>query len=200
MNGHSADPNADAARGWTLLEEARREPDLSRLETWLLHWLSAWHAWLHLGDFKRATEEAEAAIRLVPYDPFSHADMSEVMMSAGHPERAVEWLQFALAHDPRPMAHWSNVLGWAFYHTGRAGDAATLLEKAPKPSNFLRAVVYARLGKQDEARAAVADILAECSDCTVSAERLFPTGKRPQMAEPYLAAYLADLRQAGLPE
>jgi hypothetical protein len=86
------------------------------------------------------------------------------------------------------------------YHAGRAKDAASLLEKAPEPSNFARAAIYARLGKQEKARAAATAILAECSDCTVSAEALWPIRNRPQMAEPYLAAYLADLRQAGLPE
>jgi adenylate cyclase len=200
VNDRSTDPAGDAARGWKLLEEARTKPNLSQLETWLLHWLSAWLLRLHLGEFERAAAEAEATIRLVPYDPFSHADLAGTMMSAGRPERAVEWLEFAIQRDPRPMPWFYNDLAWALYHANRAEDALASLKKAPEPAVWARAVVYVRLGKMDEARAAVADILKACPDCTIAKEAMWPTGKQPQMVEPYLSAYLDDLRKAGLPE
>ena len=136
MNERSADPVGDAALGWKLLEEARAKPNLSRLETWALHWLSAHILRLHKGDFVGAAAEAEAAIRLVPYDTFSHVDLADVMWSAGHPERAAEWAEFAIRHDPRPSAWFYNTLAFALYSADRPKDALAVASKGTRALRF----------------------------------------------------------------
>ena len=58
----------------------------------------------------------------------------------------------------------------------------------------------ARLGKIDEARKIIAAFREKHPYYTVQKAAVWPTWKNPQMKEPYLAAYLADLIKAGLPE
>ena len=108
-----------ARRRGARVEVARRgraQPDLSRQETWLLHWLTAYTLRLHKGDFVGAAAEAEAAIKLVPYDSFSHGDLADVMWRPGvrsalpnwpnlpfstirvrHPGSTIQWLSLSIA-------------------------------------------------------------------------------------------------------
>jgi hypothetical protein len=74
------------------------------------------------------------------------------------------------------------------------------LKKMREPWSYLRAAVYVRLGRIDEARAVVSEHLKECPTCTIKEEAVWPGGKQPQMVERVLKPYLEDLRKAGLPE
>ena len=98
------------------------------------------------------------------------------------------------------MPWFYNTLALALYSADRPKEALAWLEKAPEPSDFVLAVAYARLVEMDKARAAMARFRQAFPDYTIEDEARWPTGKQPLMAEPYLSAYLDDLRKAGLPE
>jgi TolB-like protein len=200
----STDPLRDLGESRRLLEQATAVESKSQLETWLFHWLSADMFRLE-GDFDRAAREAEAAVALVPYDALSHIVLADTMTAAGRPDRAIEWAEIALKRAPNAEDWWHQVLAFAYYNAGRPEEALAKLERRKGPCGDWRcwaasAAIYARLGKMDEARQIIAAFRAKQPDYTVQKEAVWPTWKNPQMKEPYLAAYLADLIKAGLPE
>lgn len=87
----------------------------------------------------------------------------------------------------------SGTLAWAYY-VGRRYDAlkAVMRYKADFPAQY--AAVCVRLGRLDEARAAIADALKAGTRVSIAKE-----GATPQI-EPQRTAYLNDLRAAGVPE
>jgi class 3 adenylate cyclase/TolB-like protein len=199
VNDRSDDPGRDVELAWKLVKEAEAVPDKSRLETWLYHWQMAGYYQFHDGDFERSAAEAEATVKLVPNDPWELAVLSEVMAKAGRTDRAIEWAQQAL-RDPSALDWYRNQLGWAYYYADRPSDALAEFKKAQQPSNWGLAVSYARLGKLDQARASMADVVKDSPNSTIKSEAIWPTRKQPQMVERLLKLYLEDLRKAGMPE
>jgi adenylate cyclase len=153
-------------------------------------------------DFERTVTEAEAATALVPYDAFSHVDLADFITAAGKHERAAEWAADGLKRDPNAPDWWHNVLAFALYNAGRTEDALAALGRRKEPCNdcLIAAAMYARFGKLEAGRNVISTLRNKYANYTIQKEAAWPTGKRPQMKEPYLSAYLADLAKAGLPE
>ncbi|MGE0162597.1 MAG: adenylate/guanylate cyclase domain-containing protein [Dongiaceae bacterium] len=193
----SDDPWRDVALGWKLIKETESIPDKSRFETWLYHWQMAGYYQFHDGDFERSAAAAEAAVKLVPNDPFELAVLAGIMTRAGRTDRAIEWAQQAV-RDPNAIGFFHDQLGWAYYHADRPSDALSAFDEAQ--DSWGKAVAYARLGRMDEAQVLMAESLKDYPGATVAAEAVWPTGKQPQMVERLLTPYLEDLRKAGLPE
>src|SRR5574337_984036 len=101
---------------------------------------------------------------------------------------------FAVRNDPNPPQWYYSTLAFAYYVGQRYDDAlkAVMRYKTDVPAFF--AVICVRLGRLDEARAAVADALKAGTKLSIASEGLFP------QIEPQRAAYLNDLRAAGVPE
>jgi adenylate cyclase len=195
----SDDPWRDVDLGWKLLKEAEAVPDKSRLETWLYHWQMAAYYQFHDGDFESSAAEAEAAVKLVPNDPWALAVLSGIMANTGHTDRAIEWAQRA-ARDPNAIDFYYQELGWAYYCAGRPSDALADFSKMQDPWTWGQAVSYARLGRVDEARTLMSKIVKDQPGHTIRGEAIWPTRKQPQMVQRLLTPYLDDLRKAGLPE
>ena len=195
----SDDPWRDVELGWKLLKEAEAVPDKSRLETWLYHWQMAAYYQFHDGDFERSAAEADAAVKLVPNDPWALAVLSGIMANTGHTDRAIEWAQRA-ARDPNAIDFYYQELGWAYYCANRPSDALAEFSKMQDPWIWGQAISYGRLGKMDEARTLMGKIAKDQPNRTIRGEAIWPTGKQPQMVERLLKPYLDDLRKAGTPE
>jgi hypothetical protein len=101
---------------------------------------------------------------------------------------------------PTALDWYQEQLAWNYYYADRPSDALTELKKTQNPSNWDQAVLYARLGKIDEARTFMAKFVEDNPGHTVKDEAFWPTRKQPQMVERILKPYLDDLRKAGLPE
>ncbi|WP_353647049.1 adenylate/guanylate cyclase domain-containing protein [Mesorhizobium sp. WSM2240] len=198
--GWTDDPWRDTELAWKVGTEAAAIPNKSRLETFLGHWSMAILYQFHEGDFERSVVEAEAAIKLVPYDALSRADLAMYLANAGETDRAIEWLEEAIRRDASPMDWYFTNLGIAYYNAGRPADAVAQFQKNKVPSDVNLAAAYARLGKLDEARATIARLLSYKPGWTLQKEAVWPAGKHPQFVEPLQSAYLADLAKAGLPE
>lgn len=154
----------------------------------------------HEGDFKRSVVEAEAAIKLVPYDALSRADLALFLANAGETDRAIEWLEESIRRDASPLDWYIGNLAIAYYNAGRPADAVAQIQKRKAPLDVILAAAYARLGKLDEARASIARLLSYKPGWTLQKEAVWPSGKNPQFVEPLQSAFLADLAKAGLPE
>lgn len=76
------DPWRDTELAWKVATEAVDNPHKSRLETFLCRWAMAILYQLHEGDFDRSVVEAEAAAKLVPYDPLSRANLAMYLGNA----------------------------------------------------------------------------------------------------------------------
>ncbi|MEK1852398.1 MAG: tetratricopeptide repeat protein, partial [Phyllobacterium sp.] len=155
---------------------------------------------LHEGDFERSVVEAEAAAKLVPYDALSRANLAMYLANAGKTDQAIEWLKESIRRDASPMDWYFGNLAFAYYLADRPADTVALFQKMEQPWDVNLAAAYARLGKLDEAHASIAKLLKNKPGWTLKDEAVYPTTKQPQLVEPLLKPYLADLAQAGLPE
>jgi tetratricopeptide (TPR) repeat protein len=190
----SKDPRADIERAWAYAQSTKTAPSQSHLATYLLHHLMGSLYQYHDGDFTHSIDEAKAAMSMAPYETVSRADLSFELASAGDASEAIAWAERAVSNDPNPPPWYYENLAWAYYVGQRYDDAlkAIMRYKADFPAQY--AAICVRLGRLDEARAAIADALKAGTRISIAKE-----GATPQI-EPQRTAYLNDLRAAGVPE
>jgi TolB-like protein/class 3 adenylate cyclase len=138
---------------------------------------NAAHAWMARGNIHALRIEPEAAIeaiararRLSPFDPYTWGyDLTIAIahLAARRFEQAIEWADRALYNQPR--------LG---------------------PAMRIKITANAHLGRLDEARAELSQMLAIDPDLTIAAYRAFVHFQAPE----YRELQIAGLRLAGLPE
>jgi tetratricopeptide (TPR) repeat protein len=200
QNFWSEDPSRDLEIAWKLAAEAQAIENKSRLATWMGHWCMAFLYQWYKGDFARSIAEAEAAIEMVPQEALSRSDLAVFMGNAGRTDQAVEWAQMAIRLDPKGQPWFRYNLAWALYLAGRPEEALVEYEKYGGPATTNLAAIYVRLGRMEEARATIAELLKSNPDYTLKTEATWPAGKMPQLAEPLQQAFLDDVRKAGLPD
>jgi len=190
----SENPREDVERAWRAAQSAKTAPSQSHLAAYLLHWLMASLYQYHDGDFTHSVDEAKAAMAMAPYEIMSRSDLSFQLASAGDAREAIAWAERAVSNDPNALPWYYYNLAWAYYVSQRYDDAlkAVLRHKADFPALF--AVICVRLGRLDEARAAVADALKRGAKLSIANEGLVP------QIEPQRTAYSNDLRAAGVPQ
>lgn len=191
----SDNPARDIARAWALGREADAIAGKSRHAEWVNHWLMAYLYEWHGDDFDRAAAEAEATIRMVPYDALSRAGLSFYLANAGRLDEAIEWASWAIRREQHPPAWWGANLAWAYYLAGRYPEALTALgDNGPRFPQQL-ATIYVRLGRLEEARAVVAEWRRTNPSGTVATEAFYWPA-RSNLKQ----GFLDDLQTAGVPE
>jgi tetratricopeptide (TPR) repeat protein len=191
----STDPSGDIERAWALGREASANVDNSALATWLSHWLMAVLYQWHDQDFERSIGEAELAARLAPYDARSRAEMAFYLANAGKLDQAAEWSARA-TRGPSAKYGYQN-LAWAYYLMGKYQDALTALNKSDSTLPGYQqqlATTYVRLGRIVEAQSVMREWMQTKPNDSVSFEASWP------MKDEFKAAYIADLRLAGMPD
>ncbi len=190
----SKNPPEDIERAWRQAQSAKTAPSQSHLATYLLHELMASLYQYHDNDFTHSVDEAKAAIAMAPYETMPRADVSYRLANAGDVGDAIALAEFAVRNDPNAHPWYYSTLAWAYYVGQRYDDAlkAGSRYKADYPAVF--AATCVRLGRLDEARAAVADALKAGAKLSIASESFVP------QIEPQRTAYLNDLRAAGVPE
>jgi tetratricopeptide (TPR) repeat protein len=118
---------------------------------------------------------------------------------AGHYDYVIESFRKAEEIDPRIPDFYFSTLGAAYHFKGQNELALAKLKRVVKPdvTNLqFRASAFVELGRQEEAREAVAEMLRANPSLTVALLRktlpLRDTGD--------LERHLAGIRRAGLPE
>jgi TolB-like protein len=190
-DGFCGDPAKDVAEMTRLAAEAGAMPARSKLAMWLGRWLESWVAFFR-EDWPATYAAASKAVALVPNDVWALGDLASLIAPAGYLKEGVEWAERAARIDPRARATrvgliWAHMLG---------GDPARAVAAAEGlgAANIAAVAALVRLGRVAEARAANARLQGERGGWTIAQEAALP------MRADLKAAYLDDLRKAGMPD
>ncbi|HXG20403.1 MAG TPA: tetratricopeptide repeat protein [Methylomirabilota bacterium] len=123
------------------------------------------YAYLAKKQHAQAIAAAERAIALDPNSADAYQTLGDILNFAGRGEEALTLVEKAMRLNPRyPVTYlWS--LGQAYRLVGKREEAATVLRRAVirnpdyLAAHMLLAVIYYELGREEEARAAAAEML-----------------------------------------
>ena len=191
LGGWAGDPKAALQEGHEL---AHRAVSLDRLDFEAHAQLG--FASLYCRDFGRCIAAYEKALELNPNSADVLAEMADALVHTGRTAEGVEKIVQAKRLNPLCPDWYDWVVGIAAFHDHRYEDALVAFEGVHDGSNFLRsdlAAVYVRLGRLDDARRVVAQMLKLQPDYSLGTERLRPF-KNPAV----LQSFIADLQEAGL--
>jgi len=155
------------------------------------------------GESEPAVAEFERAIAL--HSNFTDWRFPWVLVTAGHPERAIDVAKAHLRLDPFAVPIARGFLGLAYYMLQRYPEAVApireFVSRSPNhvPGRVWLTATYAQLGRLEQARAEAAELLRIAPGWTLSGRMMKAMAHRYQRAEDF--EHLADaLRKAGLPE
>lgn len=198
FNGWTDNTDVDFKRAGELVRQAFAHQTLSPMERRLGHWLFAYVS-AQERDFGRSVKEAESAVALAPYDAFLIGDLSQMLIMAGRPAQAIEWLDAAAQKDPANVPYYDLSRGWALTLQGKNEEALVALRNAAMywvSTPLLRAINHVRLGRLEEARSDVKTALEINPAFTLKTWREVYFYSDPSIVE----REVADLAEAGLPE
>ncbi len=152
--------------------------------------------------FEEAIAAGERSIDLGPNVAESYVMLALTLSYAGKPEKGVALIDKAMRLSPFYHDNWLGVLANGYRMLGRYEESIALehgrLKRNPENfySDFRLAVLYMELGREQEARAHVAEAIKKNRNLSLRQIRFC----EPYQDEKYLERYLDDLRKAGLPE
>jgi tetratricopeptide (TPR) repeat protein len=120
--------------------------------------------------------------------------LADILTFAGRPEEASGVLEKALRLNPTFPAFLLADLGLAYQLTGRYEEALAALKKALPlnrnllPTHEILAVTYGELGREEEARAELAEVLRLSPSTSLEVLRQRLPFKDPAVLERWLAA------------
>ncbi len=123
--------------------------------------VAASQIYLYDGENDKAFTEAARAVGLDPNDPEAQVAMGLAMIATGRPEAGLEFVETALRLSPSHPTHYVLARAMAYFAMNDLEQAATILgtalERDPGAVDLapLLAASYARLGRREEARAAL---------------------------------------------
>jgi TolB-like protein/Tfp pilus assembly protein PilF len=163
----------------------------------------AGHVHTMLRQHDIAISKTEEAIALNPNDALSHYFLGSALHSAGRSEDAIPHIDHAMRLSPRDVFLTGMLTSRAFvlFDLERYEEAFGWAQRArltPNPRSMTFAIwtaVLMKLGREEEARAALKDLLAHAPGMSCAKYRENPFGGPEAMGR------LVDvLREAGLPE
>jgi Flp pilus assembly protein TadD len=155
------------------------------------------------GDHDAAISKIEEAIVLNPNDALSHHFLGAFLCSAGRSKEAIPHLDHAMRLSPRDIFLTGMLTHRAFalFDLERYEEAFEWVRRArlktnPRTMTFaLLTAALTKLGRQEEARVALNDLLAHAPEMSCAKYQENPFGA-PEVMERFVDA----LREAGLPE
>jgi adenylate cyclase len=173
--------------------EAEEAKNKSRFEIYQTRrFMAHAYAW-HGEEFDRAIDDAEATVEMAPNDAADRAQFAGYLAGAGQFDKALDWVSWAIAHNYQDLFWIKAGTAWIYYLAGRYEEGLTVLKGVEATHPWPLIVIYAGLGRMDEARAATVEYV-KTGPHSVLAESCAP------LREPMKQKYLDDLRKAGLPE
>ena len=121
--------------------------------------------YLQKREYDKAIAEGERAVSLDQGSPFVAFAYAKALVYSGRPEEAIPLLEKAIRLNPLAPSPFYNHLGLAFRLTGRLEEAVALNKKSllRAPNDFwvhaALASIYIEMGRDEEARAAAAEVL-----------------------------------------
>jgi TolB-like protein len=116
-------------------------------------------------DYEKAIELGEKGIAMVPNGAEAHAWLAMSLNFAGRGEEALPFFEKAIRLNPFPPAFYYLQFGHAYRSTGRFEEAVSMYKKTITltPNNIFAfmglAGTYGIMGKDEEAKAAAAEVL-----------------------------------------
>jgi len=150
--------------------------------------------------YEKAIAEAQQAVELNPNGAWIIWNLGWVLRCAGRPEEGIPWMEKSIRLNPFSTDAVFDTLGRAYFLAGKYEEAIAEYKTAVKLDPDYRdahvglAATYAVLGREEEARTEVSEILRiEPSFSIKKYERFmyFQVGLEPE---------IEGLRKAGLPE
>lgn len=180
------------------LEAARRAVELDDRSQFAQLAMARVHFFRH--ELEHFSPAAERALALNPNNATALAELASLVGNAGEWERAASLIEKAMALNPLHPDWYHLPLFWNHYRLAEFEAALALLQKIHMPDYYFThvryAAVYVALGRQAEAEAAVAQILALFPAFPSQAPEIFARWNGlGGLAEPVSAA----LAEAGLP-
>jgi tetratricopeptide (TPR) repeat protein len=163
------------------------------------HWILS-NIYLWKQQHEQAIGEAEKIIALAPNLADGYYALGFVLNWAGRPEEAIGLVEKAQRLDPRNFDFYCLALGQSYRLTRRYEEAIAAYKRTiqfnpnqPGPHAFL-ATIYSELGREEEARAEVGELLRISPNYSVESGRQRLPFKDPAEVE----RVLDGLRKAGL--
>jgi adenylate cyclase len=157
-------------------------------------------AYLHKKQHAQAIAAAERALALAPNDAEISAWVGLMLTFVGRSEEAIRLLQQAMRLNPRYPVTYLSHLGMAYRLMGRYEEAIAALQSAISRNpdylapHFHLAVIYSEVGRDEEARAEMAELQRLSPNFSLEGVRQSMPFKDPTESE----RYLVGLRKAGL--
>jgi TolB-like protein/Flp pilus assembly protein TadD len=157
------------------------------------------YVYLWQKQYDRAITEAEQALALDANDAEGYETLGEILSFAGRPQDTLGLAEKGLRLNPRQPVSLLWLMGRAYLLTRQYEEAIAVLKKTllRNPNYFAAhldlAVIYSELGREEEARAEVAEVLRVSPGLSLEMMRNRPT-KDPAVTE----RYVEGLRRAGL--
>jgi adenylate cyclase len=158
--------------------------------------------YLRKKQYDKAIAEGERAVAMAPGSAWAHAHLAYILECAGRPGEAISLYEKANRLSPISDAFNAAGVGWCYFDMGKYEEAISAFKKClnrtPKyiPARAYLAASYIMLGREEEARAEVAEVLKLNPKFSVEARRKKSLYKNPEDVK---HAYDAMLK-AGLPE
>jgi len=158
------------------------------------------HVYLYRMQFEQAVAEKERAITLDPNDADGYAQLGEVLVWAGRPEEGIVLIKKAMRLNPHFPIHYLLALGSAYSFMQRYEEAIATHQRALSrnpdflASHIALAFIYSISGREEEARAHVAEVLRISPNYSLEvASQSIPFRDRSE-----LEGFFEALRRAGL--
>jgi adenylate cyclase len=164
----------------------------------------AFRGWLYTAtkQHEKGIAKAEYALSLNPNSVEAHYLLGLTYNYAGRCKEAIKILEKGFRLSPIPTADYLLVMGFAYRDCGRYEEGITATKKAIRiepdtiPAHVCLATCYALLGRDDEAKAASAEVLRINPNYSVSILRKLSLYKDPNQTN-----FVAEaLLKAGLPD
>jgi len=150
--------------------------------------------------YDQAVTECQRAIELAPSFIPGYIYSFYLLISSGKPQEAIGFIEKTERLDPRNRVLWEGGRGEAYIVMGRYAEAIPIFKAyivrvphQPWPHVWLT-VAYSELGREQEARAEIVEILRISPHFSLRAEKERLPFKDQAMSE----RDIADLRRAGL--
>ena len=123
------------------------------------------HVYALKKDYDKSIELEQEAIALIPNGADAHVFLAITLNWAGRPEEALPLLERAMRLNPLPPSFYYLHCGTSYRMTGRFEEAVAMFKKSIQlaPNNVLAyqglACTYGQMGREEEAKAAAAELL-----------------------------------------
>jgi adenylate cyclase len=192
--GTTQSPDQSLARAFELAQKAISLDNTNGAAYSVLGWLYATKR-----QYEKAIAESERAVSLNPNSAESYMRLGLVLAYAGRAEEGIPYMQNALRLNPFPSCNYFSNLATIYCAAGHYEKAIEAAKKAlqcePNSQIPYRSLVisYIRLGREEEARAAAAEIVR--INPKFSLENF---AKVSPFTQPLAGQMIEDLQKAGL--